>query len=219
MKIQIKAIEQQVLEAVQEDLGSPDNWDGTGEVQDYIQDGVDELASSLLTVQREFRVPLRANVNVYSVGDGEDQIIRLKSVFLVGQKRWLRGVGFIKLVKEDNRWIRTTGTPYLVMMLGFKKLLVYPTPSAEGDLLIVTGQVTPRVYDRGQGIIEFGSEYLGLLVKYCVARLYLRTPNRFQQGTVLYGEIMKELGGLGKTGVQLLGMVERGLRSQQDAIS
>lgn len=190
----INTIEQVILEMIQEDLATADNWDGTDEVRDWIADGIDELCSLGRFYRRRLYVPLRADASVYQFSPTRDVVIQVKGMWLQNQDRRLDQTDFVKLTREDPRWLLTRGSPWQYIILDFTKFLVYPCYSSAQDVVEVDAVLLPEPYTTARDLIEVHDGYEDGLVHYCRSMLYLRIPGRLQDAVGEYQRFLEYAG-------------------------
>jgi len=190
----INLTEQIILEMIDEDLVTPDNWDGTDEVRSWVADGIDELCAFGKFYRRLLNIPLRGGAPIYRFSPTEDVVISVRSVWLRGQGRMLECIDFGKLIRRDPRWLRTRGSPWEYFVLDFTKFGVYPCYSDDEDIVEVDAVMFPDPYIGDEGPIEVRSDYMGALTSYCRSMLYIRLPGRVDDAMVQYREFLQLAG-------------------------
>ena len=186
----INLTEQIVLEMIDEDLVTADNWDGTDEVRSWVADGIDELCAFGKFHRRLLHIPLRGGAPIYLFSPTKDVVISVRSMWLKSQDRMLNCIDFGKIIRTDPRWLRTRGSPYEYFILDFTKFGVYPCYSTDQDIVEADVIMFPEPYIGDEGPIEVRSEYMGALTSYCRSMLYLRLPGRNDDAMKMYREFL-----------------------------
>lgn len=186
----INLTEQIILEMIDEDLVTADNWDGTDEVRSWVADGIDELCAFGKFYRRLITVPLRGGAPIYQFSPTRDVVISVRTMWLRNQGRMLECIDFSKLIRRDPRWLRTRGSPWEYFVLDFTKFGVYPCYADDQDIVEVDAIMFPEPYVGDEGPVEVRSDYMDALTSYCKSMLYMRLPGRVDDAMKQYKEFL-----------------------------
>lgn len=165
-------IETIILELMDENLVTADNWDGEGELREALGDAIDELCFREGFFERKALLPLRANVAFYSFSLADAYPLWIKNVRLVGDdERPITQTTLNRLKREDPRWLLSTGSPYQYIPFGHRMVTVYPHPASDGSTIELTLCCSPKKYkdetlfyspkkDFEDALVAYGKYYL-----------------------------------------------------------
>jgi len=190
----INTIEQIILEMIQEDLTTADNWDGTSEVRDWIADGIDELSILGRFYRRRLYVPLRGDTIIYLFSPTKEVVVQVKGIWLQNKDRRLEQTDFVKLTRNDPKWLATRGSPWQYFILDFTKFGVYPCYSEDEDVVEIDAIMVAEPYTTHRDLLEVHAGYEDSLIHYCKSMLYLRIPGRLPDAVGEYQKFLEYAG-------------------------
>ncbi len=204
-------IEESILAQVVDLPAWEDNFPGEGVVRDEVRAAVQELGLFGGTSSKRVLIPLREEVGVYLINEGEPAL-GIEMVRLSGQRRPLRQVGLTQLSRLDSWWLRRKGTPEAFLPLDFRKILFWPRPTSDGE-------VVEAVIDTADLGPSWGSDDLGLrrswdrlVLNRVLAMLYLRIPGRLQESKQYMQEYLQGVSGINVLTHALAGPMVRELK-------
>lgn len=170
----ITTIETIILEMIDEDLTTPDNWDGTSEVREWVADGLDELCSFGKFYRRTLTIGLEASTYIYDFSPTRELVIEVKSMWLRNQQRPLVQTSIESLARKNPYWLQTTGAPWEYFILDFEQFGVHPVYSTSEDSVEIDAIMIPELYVGSTGIVGTHMAYEESLIHYAKHMLYLR---------------------------------------------
>ena len=141
-------IETRVLEAIGEDITTPDVFDDTGitEIRDMVNDAVQEICLVTASKRRQYIVPLQSGKNFYKIRSHTDLFGWPVSVWLVNQKRRLNHKPLRWIIGNNPSFLKVTANPLRYSLIGHNVILLDPTPSANTDTLMIDAVSIPARY-------------------------------------------------------------------------
>jgi hypothetical protein len=202
----ITTIETVILEMIDEDLTTPDNWDGTDEVREWVADGLDELCAIGKFYRRKLEIGLEGGVSVYSFSPTREVVVDVKSMWLRNKQRPLEQTSLRRLARQDPRWLSTSGPPFEYFIMDFEQFGIYPRYDDDEDSVEIDVVMIPEPYVGSTGMIGAHSDYEEGLVSYAKHMLYVRL-GRVESAMAEYQEFLT-LAGAGKMFQQQLAAVK-----------
>jgi hypothetical protein len=190
-------LERMVLEQIGESTTSPDVFadteTGMAQIRDSLNDAIEELAMVTGSNKREYPLALKEDSAFYRLHFNQDELAWITDAWLVGQSRRLEHTDVIRLNSHNPRWMEQTGTTEAYYPIGISALGVWPRPTADGDIIVLTCVVIPSRYTNEDDRIKLRDKYQWAAVDYAVGEYY---ASRGDAKTALYhhGEYIKKLG-------------------------
>ena len=167
-------IETRVLEAIGEDTDSPDVFDSTGidEIRASINDAIQEICLVTASKRRKWIIPLQSGKNFYRIYSEQDIFGWPVSVWLVNQKRRLDNKSFAWIARNNPQFLKVTATPLRYTIIGKETICLDPTPSADGDAIMIDAVAIPSRYTEDTDPIKVRDVFQHALVHYAVSEFW-----------------------------------------------
>ena len=193
----MNTIEKHVLELIGESVDSPDVFTddsiGMEPVRDSINDAIEEIAVLTGSWKRTYQLPLKKDCSFYLFDVKNGSSAWITDVWLVTIKRRLEQTDLIRLNAFNPRWLMNSGTPEAYFPVGLKSIGVWPSPSADSDLLEITLVLIPDRYTEDTDRIKLRSDLEWAAAHYAVGEYYASRGDA-KQAIYHHNDYLKKLG-------------------------
>ena len=135
-------IRTQILRALTDDPEQPVYW-STDEVNQDIQEAMEVLAEEAPSLKRTFHVARRPGAFLYELEGIGTNILTPYRLWLPDLKRRLEAWNLTDLDRAQDRWMRTTGDPWVWCPVDWRQLIIWPIPAAPGGTIEINCFVWP----------------------------------------------------------------------------
>lgn len=94
---------------------------------------------------------------------------RVFAIWSTATNRWLDPISLVELKEEADKWEVIQGPPRMFSPLGYRKIVLHPTPTSAIDLYVLYTAVATKLNDSDS--IDLPTEFQHILEKYMVGDL------------------------------------------------
>jgi hypothetical protein len=172
----MNTLETHILELIGEYPDTPDVFtdsdSGLEPIRESINDATEEITMLTGTYKETYRLALREDQGVYRLDWGKGQLAWITDCWLMGQKIRLEQTDIIRLNHFNPRWLMNSGSPKSYMQIGFDWIILWPRPSADSDIVEVSGVVIPGRTSSSTDRLKMRESFHWATVHYAVGEFW-----------------------------------------------
>jgi len=190
----LTALEQLILEEIDENLTTAEVWDGTSELREALSDAIDECCFFTDLFEDRLSIPLQADMMFYSLACANSYPLFIKRVYLREQEREIDCSSLISIAKRDSQFMLPRSSPREYVPLSPTLIMIYPCYDTDGGVVELDLIATPKHYSTAANFITIRQELEEALVHYGKYYLLLRAGGMDKMALYEYGEYLKGIG-------------------------
>ena len=179
--------ETRILEAIGEDISSPDVFDDDGitEIRDMVNDAVQEICLVTGSKRRQYIVPMQSGKNFYRIRSSTDLFGWPVSVWLINQKRPLEHKSLKWIIGNNPGFLKVTATPLRYCLIGHDVILLDPTPPSDSDSIMIDAVSIPARYTEDTDPIKIRQSFKHAIVQYAISEFWASRGDAKTAGNAL----------------------------------
>lgn len=192
----LTALEQVILEEIDEDLTTAEVWDGTGELREALSDAIDEACFFADLFEDRISIGLKADTMFYSLASVSSYPLFAKRAYLREQEREIDCSSLVSISKRDPYFMLARSAPREYVPLSPALIMVYPCYSSDGGVVELDVIACPKHYSEAANFLTLREELEQALVCYGKYYLMMRAGGMDKMALGEYEEYLKAIGAL-----------------------
>lgn len=192
----LTALEEIILEEIDENLTTAEVWDGTGELREALSDAIDECCFFADLFEDRITVALKADTMFYSLASANSYPLFIRRGYLREQVREIDCSSLESIRLRDPNFMLPRTAPREYVPLSPSLIMVYPCYSSDGGALELDVIACPQHYSEAANFLSIREELEQALVHYGKYYLMLRAGGMDKMALSEYEEYLKAIGAL-----------------------